>query len=59
MPRAEARNGGRRHKVFDGFIIEVVEVGPGPGGLTRALLAEGAREILECVYAEPARDAAV
>lgn len=26
--------------------IRVIEVGPGPGGLTRALLAEGAREVI-------------
>ncbi|TMJ27654.1 MAG: 16S rRNA (adenine(1518)-N(6)/adenine(1519)-N(6))-dimethyltransferase RsmA [Alphaproteobacteria bacterium] len=26
--------------------IEVVEIGPGPGGLTRALLAEGARRVI-------------
>lgn len=26
--------------------IRVIEVGPGPGGLTRALLAEGAREVV-------------
>ena len=26
--------------------VAVVEVGPGPGGLTRALLAEGAREVI-------------
>lgn len=26
--------------------VRVIEVGPGPGGLTRALLAEGAREVI-------------
>src|ERR1700742_1420638 len=26
--------------------ITVVEIGPGPGGLTRALLAEGARRVI-------------
>ena len=26
--------------------VRVIEVGPGPGGLTRALLAEGAREVV-------------
>lgn len=26
--------------------VRVVEIGPGPGGLTRALLAEGAREVI-------------
>jgi 16S rRNA (adenine1518-N6/adenine1519-N6)-dimethyltransferase len=35
-----ARAGGR----LDG--VTVVEVGPGPGGLTRALLAEGARRVI-------------
>jgi 16S rRNA (adenine1518-N6/adenine1519-N6)-dimethyltransferase len=29
---------------FDG--VDVVEVGPGPGGLTRALLAQGARRVI-------------
>ncbi|MDI3471264.1 MAG: SSU rRNA (adenine(1518)-N(6)/adenine(1519)-N(6))-dimethyltransferase [Pseudolabrys sp.] len=35
-----ARAGGR----LDG--VTVVEIGPGPGGLTRALLAEGARHVI-------------
>src|SRR5436305_9040245 len=26
--------------------VEVVEIGPGPGGLTRALLAEGVRRVI-------------
>ena len=26
--------------------VTVIEVGPGPGGLTRALLAEGARKVI-------------
>ena len=26
--------------------VDVVEIGPGPGGLTRALLAEGARRVI-------------
>ena len=26
--------------------VRVIEVGPGPGGLTRALLAEGARDVI-------------
>src|SRR5215813_6837619 len=26
--------------------VEVVEIGPGPGGLTRALLAQGARRLI-------------
>jgi 16S rRNA (adenine1518-N6/adenine1519-N6)-dimethyltransferase len=34
----------RAAQPFDGFTI--VEVGPGPGGLTRALLAEGAKSVL-------------
>lgn len=35
-----ARSGGR----LDGELV--IEVGPGPGGLTRALLAEGARKVV-------------
>ena len=35
-----ARSGGR----LDGALV--IEVGPGPGGLTRALLAEGARKVV-------------
>src|ERR1700739_3261842 len=26
--------------------VTIVEIGPGPGGLTRALLAQGAREVI-------------
>jgi 16S rRNA (adenine1518-N6/adenine1519-N6)-dimethyltransferase len=39
-----ARRIARAAGPFDG--IPVVEVGPGPGGLTRALLAQGARRII-------------
>jgi hydroxymethylbilane synthase len=43
-------------KSDSGAVADADEIGRRVGA---ALLAEGAREILECVYAEPARDAAV
>src|SRR5437764_9386483 len=37
--------------------VDVIEIGPGPGGLTRALLAQGARRVIAMERDERAIDA--